>query len=279
MHCVFCLTATEDTVLDDLTKTVKAQLYERASSPLLASFALAWIAWNYRFIIVLISSMAAHEKFQYIDNHLYQGYWEIALRGALYPLITSLLLIFVYPIPAKYVYEYWRKRHRELKEIQQRIDDETPLTKEDAREIRREAMKATSEYELELERRNSEVVRLKDLINDLERRLIDATSTPSPVEPKPQDQPDPAINPNQIDMLKRVAESATPLLEKTLISSMGSDRVLAEYNLGELEKRGLVSKSYSGARRDSLIKATHSGRTYLVSLLHDDSADSTSPPT
>ena len=266
-------------MLDDLTKTVKAQLYERASSPLLASFALAWAAWNYRFVIVLVSSMTAHEKFQYIDNHLYQGFGEIALRGALYPLLTSLLLIFVYPIPAKYVYEYWRKRHRELKEIQQRIDDETPLTKEDAREIRREAIKATTEYERELERRGAEVGRLKDLVNDLERRLIDASPTPSSEAPAPQNQSDPPLDANQIDMLTRVAESPVPIPQKTLIAYAGGDRVLSEYNLGELERRELVSKNYSGAQRDSLVKATHSGRTYLVSLLRDTSADGSSPPT
>lgn len=260
-------------MLEDLTKTIKAQLYERASSPLLASFALSWVAYNYRFVIVLVSSMTAHEKFQYIDNHLYQGFKEIALRGVLYPLLTSLFLIFIYPIPAKFVYEHWRKRHRELKEIQQRIDDETPLTKEDAREIRREAIKATAEYERELERRGIEVSRLKELISDLERRLTDSTLT-LPPDPTPQDQSDPPLDDNQIKMLKRVAESSTPISENTLISYAGTDRVHSEYNLGELERRGFVSISYTGGLQpDHLVKATHSGRSNLVSLLRDSSAD------
>jgi hypothetical protein len=128
-------------MLSDLAKTVKAQLYERVSSPLLGAFAISWVAWNYRFIFVLISSMPVAERFAYIDSNIFDSYQNIFLHGTLYPLLTTLSLIFIYPVPAKFVYEYWRKRQRELKEIQQRIDDETPLTREEARELRHETLK------------------------------------------------------------------------------------------------------------------------------------------
>lgn len=35
-------------MLDDLTKEIKAQLYERVKSPLFGAFALSWAAWNSR---------------------------------------------------------------------------------------------------------------------------------------------------------------------------------------------------------------------------------------
>jgi hypothetical protein len=117
-------------VIDELSKTIRAQLHERVSSPLLATFSIAWLVWNYKFILILFASVPLGEKFQIIDAVAFPSGISILLNGFVYPLATALALIFLYPIPARYVYEYAKKRQRELKEIQQKIDDETPLTKE-----------------------------------------------------------------------------------------------------------------------------------------------------
>ena len=52
-------------MLDDLSKSIKASLYERATSPLFGAFVISWLAWNYRFVLTVISSMSAKEKFSY----------------------------------------------------------------------------------------------------------------------------------------------------------------------------------------------------------------------
>ena len=203
-------------MLDDLAKTVKAQLYERVSSPLLGAFAISWVAWNYRFLLVLFSSMPVAEKFTFIDSHIFDSYQGIFLHGMLYPLITTLLLIFVYPFPAKFVYEYWRTRQRELKEIQQRIDDETPLTREEARELRHETLNARLEFEQELERRSDEITRLKETIKDLqprEKTEVDrsprksAKSAPTKVAELSS-----LLDEHQIRMLQKIAESSGGIL-------------------------------------------------------------------
>ena len=67
---------------------------DSVSSPLLASFCLSWVAWNYRFIMVLVSSMPFTEKISYIDTHIFPTYQQVLLQGSLYPLLTALFLIF-----------------------------------------------------------------------------------------------------------------------------------------------------------------------------------------
>lgn len=251
-------------MLDDLSKSIKAQLYDRVSSPLLASFCVSWVAWNYRFVMVLVSSIPLTDKISFIDTHIFPTYQHVLLRGSLYPLLTALLLIFVYPIPAKYVYEYWRKRQRELKVIQQRIDDETPLSREEAREIRREALKASLEYDKEIQSKSAEIARLKELIEALQQSSPSKTS----IQPEQNDSasPDSADNLNglQIEMLDEIAQSTDGIPKKMLLAHSGEDKVLAEYNLGELKRRELVTENFSGTKREYMLKATHPGRALLV---------------
>lgn len=249
--------------MDDLAKSVKAQLYERVSSPLLGTFALSWAAWNYRFILVLVSSMSVTEKIGYIDSQVFPTLEQILLRGALYPLLTALALIFLYPIPAKYVYQYWRRRQKELKEIQQQIDDETPLTKEEARQLRREALSASIEYDKALQSRATEIARLKELVEELQNRGTAVTA-----EVQEQDTSAPSsvaddLDETQIAMLEKIAKSPSPLLKKQIVA-VEKDRVLAEYNFGELLNREYVSQSIDREARDYRISPTHKGRTALV---------------
>lgn len=252
-------------MLDDLSKSIKAQLYERVSSPLLASFGLSWLAWNYRFVMVLTSSLPLNEKFSFVDSQIFPTYQQVFLQGSIYPLITALLLIFAYPIPAKYVYEYWRRRQRELKEIQQRIDDETPLSREEAREIRREALKASLDYDKEIQSKSTEIGRLKELIEELQQKgsSLAPVSTEQGSSSAPPTKPD-DLDELQLAMLDKIAQSTDGILKKMLLAHSGNDMVLAEYNLGELTRRELVTENFSTARRDYVVKATHPARTLLV---------------
>ncbi|MES9946761.1 MAG: hypothetical protein ABW080_17545 [Candidatus Thiodiazotropha sp.] len=158
-------------MLDELTKSIKANLYERAVSPLFGTFVVSWVIWNYKFLFVLGSSMEVQEKFEYIEYFIYTDALACLLYFLIYPLITTTAFIFLYPYPSKYVYEYWHRRQKELKEIKQKIDDETPLTVEESRAIRRELLKLESEYDEEITRKESEINKLKDIVKEFENEL------------------------------------------------------------------------------------------------------------
>lgn len=250
-------------MLNDLSKSIKAQLYERVSSPLLASFVISWAIWNYRFILVLVSSMSAPEKFVYIDAQIFPTAQQVFFYGSLYPLITALVLIFIYPIPAKYVYRYWRKRQRDLKEIQQSIDDETPLTKEEARQIRQEALIASIEYDKVLQSRSAETARLKELIQELQNEKSNIHETDENPDNNRQTGSSRELDDEQMQMLERIAKSSSGVLQKLLIQN-SKDNILAEYNIGELVNGEYVSKTVDRENRDYRIKATHKGRATIV---------------
>lgn len=171
-------------MIEDFTTAVKAQLYERVSSPLLSSFALSWCGWNYKFLLVVLSGMSSHEKIVYIDMNIFPSLWSVFIHGAALPLITSLFLIFLYPIPAEYIYKHVKIQQRRLKEIQQSIDDESPLSKEQARKIRREALESQLRYESEIDSKISENSRLKDLVSELQHKVDELAKVPDNSTPQ-----------------------------------------------------------------------------------------------
>ncbi|EPD3671045.1 hypothetical protein ACY0L0_001735 [Serratia marcescens] len=153
-------------MFEDLIKTVKSQLYDRITSPLLGCFLISWFIWNYRFIFTLFSNLKIAEKFKYIDSVIYKGTGDYFIYFLALPLLTTVFFIFIYPYPAKFTYEFFRKRQVELKEIQQRLDNETPLTKEEAKKIRSDAIKMSIDFEQEIEKLREENLSLRKLLKE-----------------------------------------------------------------------------------------------------------------
>lgn len=161
-------------MFDDVIKTIKAQLYDRVTSPLFGTFVMSWLGWNWRLPVLFLfdSSMHVTDKFAYISTNLYpapSNYW---FNGLLYPLVTTGFFIGVYPWLARPVYGYWRYQQKKQKELQQKIDDETTLTVEEARELRRDVLKTELKYQAESEQRESRIKELEGIIKSFQQEPI-----------------------------------------------------------------------------------------------------------
>lgn len=249
--------------MDDFIKTVKAQLYERVSSPLLFSFVLSWLVWNVRVIIVAISDMSPAAKFLFIDtvhNASTKDWWIHNLVG---PGVTAAAFIFLYPFPAKWVYIFARSQQKKLKEIQQKIDDETPLTKAEARALREAARISAREYEVESAELLSQISKLKE-----ENALLQQKTevTPAPLSTNATDglSFDGKLLFRKI--LTIIAESPLPVTHNVLVNSIGAKKVLLEHVLDILQRDDFVVKYYSQEENLHVYEATSKGREYLVKM-------------
>lgn len=81
--------------------------------------------------------------------------------------MATLAIILVYPYPAAKIYEISRTNRKKLKEIQQKIDDETPITRDEARKIRKAAVQIQIEFEEQTKRKDSEIEILKLSVHQL----------------------------------------------------------------------------------------------------------------
>ncbi|APV50166.1 hypothetical protein BWI17_11010 [Betaproteobacteria bacterium GR16-43] len=169
---------------EDFANSVKAQLYDRAVSPLLASFALAWVLINYRFIAIVFSDREPTTKFLLIDNYVFPDWQAVLLRGVAYPLLASVFFIFVYPYPARYVFRFYRQRQLELKQELLRIEGETPLSEEEARSLRAKALAQQLEFDNVIQARDQEILQLRGLIRQVETaqrtRISSLLESPEP---------------------------------------------------------------------------------------------------
>ena len=121
--------------INELLQSVKVNLYDKATSPLFGIFLFAWVSWNYKFLIILTSGLKPHDKFNYIETHIYCDKIDFLVNGILPPLGIALAFIFIYPYPAREVYKFYRKRQNELLTIKKETGETKPISKVEARII------------------------------------------------------------------------------------------------------------------------------------------------
>lgn len=247
-------------MLDDLVKSFRLHLSERLTSPLIGSFALSWLAWNFRFLIVIFSGESVDNKFRLIHDAIFPTLQDAATRGAALPLVTALIYIFLYPYPAKFVYTFTRKRQREILEVRRKIENETPLTIEDSRRIRSDLARAEQDFYSELDRKEREIERLKSQLTSQASEVM-----PSSAEIRPSSTKKSKRTPKElIDMLQALDSEGGTATESELISASNLARIEAEYNLGELVRMELATSFYSNNQHDTVYSFTHSGRAALL---------------
>ena len=233
-------------MVDKIFKSAKAQISERIASPLIGSFAISWCLWNYKFLVILFSSASVSQTFALIDTIAFPTTWSLVQNGVLLPAFTTVAYIFVYPYPAKYVFEFTRRRQKEINEVRQRIEDETLLTIEESRKIRAEALQTEKVHQEIVDRLNGEISRLQ--------------TEPSPEHPTMNHYSNKALTPTQLALLKLREGAGGKKDEDALIGSSKESKVMTEYDLGEMEKLKLISRRYDQKRGVYMYEFLHEGR-------------------
>jgi hypothetical protein len=239
----------------DIANNIQTQLTERLSNPLGGSFVIAWLLLNYKFIIILLSLNTVSTTFKLIETLCFPTISTMLLNGVLFPLVMALLYLFVFPYPAKFVYEFTQKRQKEIHEIRQRIVDETPLTIEESRAIRVGARSLEESHNNEMLRKEKEILTLKEELTDLKKTV--PTSVNGNIS-TPKFEP----NKEQLKLLLKIGESHAGESAENLFLLVNDTKIKVEFDLGELAKNGYVKKSFNGD--DYVYEITHDGRACLV---------------
>lgn len=267
-------------MISDIVKTIKAQLYDRATSPLSGAFILSWCIWNWRFLLVLVSDLSVIEKLNFIEGVIYPDLLTLSLRGFVCPIVTTLFLIFIYPYPARIVYSYARNQQKKLKEIQQKIEDEEPLTREQAKEIRNTAIQLELKYEVERDQRVTRIKELENVIKSLQENIEPIMPSQEPLEKKTTgvrsritkgksiavgDTLESITNRKEkLLLLNKIAEGEFIKLEDLTKNLDTKAKVKLEHLIDELEDGGYIYKGYDSEFNENGIKLLKNGRAALV---------------
>lgn len=154
--------------ISDAINSVKASLYERISNPLLSSFVISWCIWNYKFVLVaLSSSMGTVQKLDYIKTSLYpfgffpwntpENGWTI-LSLFIGPIVTTLAYLYlIFPRLGKKVFEDHKEHIRQYEEIKVNIEGKTSMSKEDIINLKSKLRTIESIHSKQLDEKDSEV--------------------------------------------------------------------------------------------------------------------------
>ncbi len=162
-------------MFDEISKSIKATLYERVSSPLTGSFIISWIIINWKVVLSIFSSLPVQSKIEFIES-LYPTWWNYALYGLVIPLIASTIFILIYPHPTKWLYKYWHEKKIELRNEKLKLDSVQLLSEKESRELHEKINNQQNAFNEVLKIRDNEI---KDLKEKLEPKAIDIPTKPT----------------------------------------------------------------------------------------------------
>lgn len=161
-------------MLTDIATTIKAQLYDRLTSPLTGAFLLSWPVWNWRFMIAAFSDLKAPQKISFIENNIFTDHVTTACYGIAFPLITAILAVTLYPYASNYFYKISQSHKKQLKGIQQQIEDETPMPLQDAAELKRNFRNIQDQHDVRMHQKSLEISQAQLKIDELEKLIAES---------------------------------------------------------------------------------------------------------
>ncbi|MHC1668084.1 hypothetical protein ACODUO_02885 [Stenotrophomonas maltophilia] len=151
----------------EILKEFKDVWAARITHPLSGTILVSWAAYNYRAILVVLSSQPYRDKFEYLDNVLYGSPKAIFLSFAV-PIAFTAFYIYLYPFIAKPVFEWNIKRSNLLSNSVIKLSGKKYITEEDAN--KKDA--AIREMSHQLEIAQADAVQKKDeyLVSEAEAK-------------------------------------------------------------------------------------------------------------
>lgn len=182
-------------MLENLTQSFKAHMYERTTSPLFWAFITSWSLWNYKTILTLFADMSVQEKIHYIENTIYADQYAIGLElvnGAnhfahvfAFPLISAILFILIYPYPSRWIYSFWKARQIELNNEKLKQEKKALVQQETHQRLKQDYFELKASFDNLVRDKDEEIENLQKSLQAMQEELDKLKPQPQP-QPRPQ---------------------------------------------------------------------------------------------
>ena len=154
----------------DFFSSIREYVRDKTANPFWGAYVLAWLAVNFRLIVVLLGAGEAAQKIAYIDDTLYPSWAAWLVRFWLGPMALAGFFVVASPFLQRWVTTFTRARDAETIRQLLRIEEQEPLTKEQADRLRKQLHD-------ERARRMAEVDELKAENDELRHQLDSVART------------------------------------------------------------------------------------------------------
>lgn len=246
-------------MFEDFIKGIREYISDRFMSPLGASLAVSWCAWNYKALLIVFSGESAIRKIHLI-HLVYQDTEYSLLHLAAGPLITAAFYILVFPYPSNWVYSFSLRRRKDALSLKRSIEGQTVLTQEESRALRTRFLEIETQHMTESVRLSNTVDSLKSQLKQMmeerdalaeevsARRAESAVETPS----SPPSSSTPALlksngvaielDKYQWQIVNAVGRSGSNTYVRDLSSQLSIGDAAIWLVAGQLEELGLVAR-------------------------------------
>ena len=167
--------------MEEVWKATGEVVRERLSSPVLTPFAIAWVGWNYKFFVILLSSVGIPKCFEMISE-IYPTWIVRLTTGFLFPLFTAAFIMFVLPMIEEFVLKMTLRRQRDILDLRRDHTNSTRLSLAESQALRADMIRQENEHKEAFERASialGEAVRFEKLAQgQLEVARTELTSDP-----------------------------------------------------------------------------------------------------
>ncbi len=154
--------------LREVFDSLRNHIRSRLGNPLYGAYVVAWLAINFRLLLVLIGDGGWREKIAYIDATLYPTQWHWAWYGVSYPLLVAVAFVVFAPYAQRWVSVYTQTKEKATIEALLKVAGETPMGPEAADALRKSLLS-------ERQRRVESERRFRAEIEELNAQLDEAS--------------------------------------------------------------------------------------------------------
>ncbi|MCK9454439.1 hypothetical protein [Sulfurimonas sp.] len=261
--------------MEEIIKSIKAFLYDRASSPLIGALIVSWSFWNYKMFFILFSDEKIENKFLLINTLFDKNNpieflglalpfsLSMLLDGAVYPILLTIFYIYVYPFLAKPVYKYNLQEQLKLINLKKENEGKKLLNVEESNQIQLEFLNLQDKYEEETKKLRNKLSSLQALLNEQEK-IPSLDNYKKPVNEKNinNESSDEKLNEAETQILKLYMNKGDLRLSKReILSQVSKHNDIAEVALSSLKDKDYIKAFYTAPTTYSI---TQKGKKYLI---------------
>jgi len=160
----------------EFSKSMKAKMYDFTYTPFMSSMVIAWIILNHKYILIYMASIEDFDmKLKLLKNYDFSLWGVPYMYNIIMPISFGLFYTFIYPFISKYFYKFTLNSNKKLKTIKKDIEDNTPITVEEAKALKKENYDKTEKI-LELEDKITAIrsdydMKLTTIEEDIKRKV------------------------------------------------------------------------------------------------------------
>ncbi|MBA4501107.1 hypothetical protein [Marinobacterium marinum] len=175
----------------ELSTSIKANLYERISSPLIGSIAISWFYFNWQSILYMVLSDGKIETKLQVFTEQYSN----LNTNIIYPVIAGSLIALLYPLVAYIPFWVWEKVQHAQRALKQSLSMKQQLSVEQSLLLRQEILDKDKQIRKIVSENQDATNQLKDIITTLTEENAELYHKLSELTP-----PDPKADPSKIQL-------------------------------------------------------------------------------